>query len=237
MSSSSKISIVTINYNDAKGLEKTMLSVINQSYENIEYIIIDGGSTDNSTDIIKKYEDKVSYWVSESDQGVFDAMNKGLEKCTGDWVNFMNSGDAFNNNSVLSDITYDDSALIYGNTINVPGNTKQLIYEMKSLKFGIIMACHQAMFFNLNKYKKEIYFDKKLKYFAEYELVNRLWKKKCKITYQPVTVVNFLLGGISSEISWQARKSKLYAVSKSYGIVGIIRLILERLNLVGYKSI
>ncbi len=237
MNSDLKISIVTINYNDAEGLEKTILSVINQTYKNIEHIIIDGGSTDNSIDIIKKYEDHVDYWISEPDNGVFDAMNKGIKKCTGDWVNFMNSADTFNNDTVMSDINFDDSALIYGDTIKVPINKKRPIFEMNSLKYGMIMACHQAMFFNLKQHKNEIYYHKKLNFFAEYELVNRLWKKDYKISYQPVTVANYLIGGLSSQISWEARRSKFYAVSKSYGIVGLIRLALEKVKLAGYKTV
>lgn len=232
-----KISIITINYNDAKGLEETILSVINQSYQNIEYIIIDGGSSDNSLDIIKKYEDKIDSWISESDKGVFDAMNKGIKQCTGDWVNFMNSADSFYDNNVISKMKFDDSALIYGDTINLPDNKKQPIFEMDSLKYGRIMACHQAMFFNLRNYKKEIYYEKGLQLLADYELVNRLWKKKLKITYQPVIVANYLLGGISSQISWESRKAKFYTVAKSYGIIGLIRVVLERINLIGYKPI
>lgn len=232
-----KISIITINYNDAAGLKKTIESVINQSYKTIEYIVIDGGSTDNSVEVIKSYEDKIDYWISEPDNGVFDAMNKGLQVCSGDWVNFMNSADTFNNNNVLSNVVFDDSILIYGNTIDMPQNIQQPIFELKSLKYGIIMACHQAMFFNINKVKEEIYFEDGLKLFADYELVNRLWKKGYKFSYQPITIVNFLQGGLSSQISWVARRSKIYAVSKSYGIAGLIRVVLERFNLIGYQTI
>ena len=95
MNSFPKISIVTPSYNQGQYIEQTILSVINQNYPNIEYIIIDGGSTDNTVEIIKKYEDKITYWVSEKDKGQSDALNKGLAKCTGDIFNWINSDDYF----------------------------------------------------------------------------------------------------------------------------------------------
>ena len=83
-----KVTIVTITYNAEAVLEETILSIINQSYDNIEYIIIDGGSTDGTVDIIKKYSDKISYWISEPDDGIYFAMNKAIEQASGQWINF-----------------------------------------------------------------------------------------------------------------------------------------------------
>jgi len=98
------ISIVTVSYNAVSTIEKTILSVINQTYPHIEYIIIDGGSTDGTVDIIKKYADKIAYWVSEPDKGLYNAMNKGVMHSTGEWLNFMNAGDVFIHKSTINNI-------------------------------------------------------------------------------------------------------------------------------------
>lgn len=89
----SLISVITVSYNAVSTIEQTILSVINQTYSNIEYIIIDGGSTDGTIDIIRRYEDKIAYWVSEPDRGIYDAMNKGASKANGEYIAFLNSDD------------------------------------------------------------------------------------------------------------------------------------------------
>ena len=99
-----KYSIVTINYNNAEGLRRTIQSVVSQTYADYEYLIIDGGSTDGSVDIIKEYENKISYWVSEKDGGIYNAMNKGVKASNGEYLIFMNSGDVFYRDKVLEDI-------------------------------------------------------------------------------------------------------------------------------------
>mgnify|MGYP001033420933 FL=1 len=101
------ISVVTVSYNAVLTIEQTILSVINQTYPNVEYIIIDGGSTDGTVDIIKKYADKIAYWVSEPDKGIYDAMNKGGLKATGDFIQFLNAGDWFENEHVIEKIFKD----------------------------------------------------------------------------------------------------------------------------------
>lgn len=116
-----KISIITVSYNAITEIEKTILSVINQTYTNIEYIIIDGGSTDGTVNIIKQYNDKISIWKSEPDHGVYDAMNKGIKLATGEWILFMNSGDTFHDNMVVADIFQntkyaDKVGVIWGDT-------------------------------------------------------------------------------------------------------------------------
>ncbi len=99
-----KISIITINLNNEEGLEKTIISVINQTYTDYEYIIIDGGSTDKSLEIIKKYEKNISCWISEPDNGIYNAINKGIDYAHGDYLNFLNSGDTYYSNKTLVSI-------------------------------------------------------------------------------------------------------------------------------------
>jgi len=116
-----KLSIITINRNNASGLEKTIQSVINQTFNDYEYIIIDGGSTDSSVDIIKQYADKITYWVSEPDKGIYNAMNKGILKAKGEYCQFLNSGDSLVDNNILKKV-FDENLqedIIYGNAFNL----------------------------------------------------------------------------------------------------------------------
>jgi len=99
-----KVTIITVTYNAERFIERTIQSIIGQDYPNIEYIVIDGGSDDDTINIIKKHEEYIAYWISEPDGGIYDAMNKGIEVATGEWINFMNAGDTFSHASVLSHI-------------------------------------------------------------------------------------------------------------------------------------
>lgn len=119
------ISIITINYNNSKGLQKTIESVLNQVYNNYEYIVIDGGSTDGSKEIIERYSDKITYWVSEKDNGIYNAMNKGIKQAKGEYCLFLNSGDWFVDTDVLNKIdkTQFTEPIIYGNVLKVNDST------------------------------------------------------------------------------------------------------------------
>ena len=116
---SPQISVITISYNAVNEIENTLLSVINQKYSNIEYIVVDGGSNDGTVDIIRKYENYIDKWISEPDNGIYDAMNKGIDMASGEWLNFMNSGDMFLNDMVLENVfskDYPDSiSFLYSN--------------------------------------------------------------------------------------------------------------------------
>jgi glycosyltransferase involved in cell wall biosynthesis len=115
------ITVITVTFNAGEKLERTIQSVINQTLKDVEFIVIDGGSTDKTTDIIRKYENKITYWISEEDQGIFDAMNKGINISSGQWINFMNAGDCFIENETLARISpYLDRTcadIVYGNTV------------------------------------------------------------------------------------------------------------------------
>jgi len=123
------VTVVTVVFNDAKHIEKTINSVINQTYDNVEYLVIDGGSTDGTLDILGKYDDQIDYWMSESDKGIYDAMNKGIELATGEWLNFMNSGDKYFSSDVLTQIfgvgNFGNVEIIYGNNeVRYPHKTR-----------------------------------------------------------------------------------------------------------------
>lgn len=99
-----KFSIITVNYNNREGLRRTIESVVGQAFRDFEFIVIDGGSTDGSADVLRQYDDRITYWVSEKDSGIYNAMNKGIAMATGDYLNFMNSGDCFYDADVLQHV-------------------------------------------------------------------------------------------------------------------------------------
>ena len=106
ISKNNKISVITVVFNDAKHIRETMESFFSQTWENKEYIVIDGGSNDGTAEIVKEYADQLSYWCSEKDDGIYDAMNKGIKRCTGDWINILNSGDLFATPHALEAVSY-----------------------------------------------------------------------------------------------------------------------------------
>src|ERR1700761_611826 len=123
-----KLSVITIVYNNVRDIERTMLSVINQTYQNVEYIIVDGLSNDGTLDIIHKYSDKVAKLISEKDEGIYDAMNKGLAAATGDYVIFMNSGDEFYDINTVSNVFASEPGadIYYGETEMINENGENL---------------------------------------------------------------------------------------------------------------
>jgi glycosyltransferase involved in cell wall biosynthesis len=224
-----KISIVTVAWNNAEGLEKTIQSVVNQTYKNTEFIIIDGGSTDGTIDIINRYKEDIDYWVCEKDDGIYDAMNKGIKVSTGDWLSFMNSGDVFYNKQVLDDLTigiFPDKSIIYGNNFSTPYSIKP--FSLKKLECGIIMASHQAMLFNKKIISNQLYYNCKYKIYADYDLVNRIYLLGLKFQYINNCVSIREPNGISSIISWTKRWDKLRIVFKSYGMKGIFNAYLGK---------
>ena len=167
-----KISVITVCYNSEKFIEATINSVISQDFSNIEYIIIDGNSSDNTINIIRQYENKIFKWISEPDKGIYDAMNKGAKLATGDWIIFMNSGDIFIHESVLSDIFYiydfKNINIIYGNIINDWGTYKEKRKAFPLEKMSYRMPfCHQAVFIRRDVFLHNL-FDISFKYAADY---------------------------------------------------------------------
>jgi glycosyltransferase involved in cell wall biosynthesis len=203
-----KITVVTVCYNTVHSIEKTILSVINQTYPNIEYIIIDGGSTDGTVEIIKKYSDKIAYWVSELDGGIYDAMNKGIKAATGEWINFMNAGDWFLSENVLSDLRKnlsDDIKILRGNIIRIYDNFKvksegitsqePSFMDMISVPFH-----HQACLINLELFHKFGLYSTHYKLCSDWKFFfDCIILHHIKTKYIDYSVAAFRMDGISSK--------------------------------------
>lgn len=169
------ISVITVCYNSGDVIERTILSVIQQSYSNIEYIIIDGGSKDSTLKIINKYSDKISILISEPDNGVYYAMNKGISHANGEWINFMNAGDIFASEDVIEKCFHNK---IYDIKIGVIlGDTICSFPWADYIKKGIntegnVSICHQSVFTRTSILKTDLY-DTKYKIIAD-----NVWFKK-----------------------------------------------------------
>lgn len=196
------ISIITVVFNGEKYLEETIQSVINQTYENIEYIIIDGGSTDGTLDIIKKYEDRIDYWVSEKDNGIYDAMNKGIAVATGEWINFMNAGDKFINNSIVQQISPNlcnkEISIVFGDTTDDYGEFQKLHKanpNLKNLWKGMLFS-HQSTFFSSSYHKQNLY-DITYKLAADFSVIYNAYRKGEKFYYLNMPIAMIEIGGVS----------------------------------------
>jgi glycosyltransferase involved in cell wall biosynthesis len=191
------VSIITVVLNGGKVLEETIRSVISQTYTGIEFIVIDGGSGDDTIEIIKKYEKHITYWVSEKDNGIYDAMNKGIRLAQGDILYFLNCGDSIYDIDVVKDIVLefhkDSSAgLIYGKAEMYSDDPKVRhisgkIINRSRLWMGMPI-CHQAAFF-----KKELFdilgeYNSVFHIAADYEFIVRFMKKSDEIGYKDVFI-------------------------------------------------
>ncbi|MBS6469949.1 MAG: glycosyltransferase [Bacteroides sp.] len=193
-----KLSIITINFNNEKGLKKTLESVSIQTYKNFEFIIIDGGSTDNSVNIIKEYQPIITYWLSEPDKGIYNAMNKGIAQAHGEYCIFMNSGDTFYDASTIEkSLPYlDGTAIVSGYTY-----TDKTIFPAPSeISLGMFMKfslMHQSTFISTTIQKKYGY-DERYKIGADRKFLMQVLLYD-NVTYKAidVTVSNFDMTGIS----------------------------------------
>lgn len=203
-----KLSIITINYNDGNGLEKTIQSVISQTNSDYEFMVIDGGSADNSLDIIKKYADKINYWVSEKDKGIYDAQNKGIAKANGDYILFLNSGDCFYNENVISKF-YDyllvtSRKVIYGNTniIDQDGSAK-VLYPPETLNLNFWYANtlnHQAIFTHSSLFRKYGEFSTHYKYASDFDFLFKVFvNEPSEFAYFNCLICNYDNTGLTSK--------------------------------------
>lgn len=203
------ISIITVVYNGKNDIEKTIQSVINQTYNNIEYIVIDGGSTDGTLDIIKNYEDKIDYWQSEPDAGIYDAMNKGIKLATGVWINFMNAGDIFYHSNVISNFIANSTDIknvdvFYGNAVALINEKEKLQIASEKYKdfYKGPLFRHNSAFFNLELHKKNLFQveRKEFGFALDFKLIYDLYENNCIFRKMNFVVVAFDINGISNNI-------------------------------------
>ena len=197
-----KISVITVTFNAAATLEKTILSVISQSYPNLEYLIVDGDSSDGTKEIITKYRSELGHYISEKDKGIYDAMNKGIKACTGEWIIFLGADDVFNSNNTINEIfnKYDVKQLdfIYGDVIfksngKIIGGTRN--YH-QLIERNIV---HQSIFYRSEIFYKLQMYNLKYKILADYELNLRIFKDhSLKKLYISETVTLFNNKGLSN---------------------------------------
>jgi glycosyltransferase involved in cell wall biosynthesis len=177
------VTVVTVVYNGEETLEGTIQSVISQAYQNIEYIIVDGASKDGTLEIIKKYQDRIDFWISEPDGGIYDAMNKGIDLAHGDWINFMNAGDCFYSNETVSEfisINPDINCHYYGDNIYFTRDISWIFSAGLHRKTDFLKHnafSHQAVFYSLNQMRKAGKYDITLKISADFDITLRYFKK------------------------------------------------------------
>lgn len=199
-----KLSIITINYNNIEGLKKTFKSVFMQTYRNFEYIVIDGGSTDGSKEYIEEHSDKINYWVSEADRGVYHAMNKGIEVAKGEYVLFINSGDELYEKSTLEEVI----PLLRGEDI-ITGNLQFISATHEYLGIGRAQVpfiemyndtiWHPSSFIKRKAFEETQLYDEKLKICSDWKwFLLAIFKYKKSYRKIEYTIAKFYLDGISA---------------------------------------
>lgn len=203
------VSIITVVYNGEKYLEQTIQSVIKQTYKNIEYIIIDGGSTDGTLDIINQYNDNIAFSISEKDDGLYDAMNKGIKLAKGELIGMINSDDWYEENAVemmvSAYISNPNKHIFHADRYDIAedGTKKVKKFHPSGFKFKYygMTYNHPSMFVRNDEYKKHLY-NPKLRIFSDYQFVLEAYLKDSSVFYYiPQTVVNYRLDGLSGQMS------------------------------------
>lgn len=196
------ITIVTVNYNNAKALEKTIQSVIKQNYALVEYIVIDGASTDGSVNIIKNYKAKIAKWVSEQDTGIYNAMNKGIKAATGEWICFLNCGDVFVDSHavqrIVDNIQLSGPDIIYGNIFveRQDGTLNERIAK-EPCNIHRMHFCHQSAFVKIGLLRNYL-FDENHKMSADLKFFKQCYYDKRTFVHANFPVVIYNTSGVSN---------------------------------------
>lgn len=214
------ISIITANLNNARGLQNTIESIKDINYSTFEHIIIDGGSTDSSLDVIKNHSQNISYYISEPDNGIYDALNKGLKIAKGDWISFMNSGDMFCSKNILPEIfckeIEDDLFILYGNTL-VTETDKRIIPPSKINKcyFYFNTICHQSVFFRRKLFDQIGLYSLAYKVLSDKEFFLRAYMHNYKFSYINLDICRWEAEGFSSR-NRKIANSEVKILNKKY---------------------
>lgn len=201
---SSKITIITISYNNREGLEKTIKSVTSQSYVDFEYIIIDGGSQDGSKEVITNFADKISYWVSESDKGIYNAMNKGIKAANGEYLLFLNSGDEFFANDVLEKALpylHTEDLILFDIAQRFENNELSIYHYPKKLQFSNFWKGaigHPTTFIKKNLFETYGLYDENFKIVSDWKFFLHVLINNATYRKEDIVLSIFSMDGISS---------------------------------------
>jgi len=238
-----KVSVITSVYNNKETIEDAIKSVLSQTYENIEYVVVDGGSSDGTLDIIEKYKDQIDVLVSEPDKGIYDGLNKGLDLATGDIVAFLHSDDLYADEHTIEHVASvfekEDVDGVYGDLIYTPKeDTSKVLRYWKSkdfhpdlLKQGW-MPAHPTFFLKKEIYDKYGKFDLSFKIAGDYDFMLRVLSKGIKVKYLPEVIYKMRVGGESNKsLKNIILKSKedLRALSKN-NVGGLYTLLIKNLS-------
>lgn len=222
-----RVSIITVTHNNLNMLQKTVESFDSQNYENKEYIVIDGGSTDGTAEYLVQHQNQIDHWVSESDWGIYDAMNKGAKKATGEWILFLNAGDVFCNNHVLNEVFSADIAkavdVIYGDTVYSYGKKEYQEFrksrELQHFWRGMVTS-HQSFFI-----RKRIMdlrpFDAKYKIAADFNQLYTLFMDGGSFIYKKLYVSRVDTTGISNNQRMIQSVMEHWSIIRHYSRVSI----------------
>jgi len=233
------ISIITVVFNGAKTLEKTILSVLGQTYENIEYIVIDGASTDRTLDILYKYNENIFYWISEPDEGISDAFNKGISIAEGDIIGILNAGDWYEKQTVSIIVEYSLSNPNYNmfySDIMMFNEHENIAYTRKAnkklnldcFKYKMPKIPHPTVFTKRKVYEEIGYFNLQLKFAMDYELLRRAYTKGYNfLCINHTHLANMTVEGASNS-NYGRTLNEVYKISTNYGDNQLISFIYNR---------
>lgn len=236
---SHKISIITVNYNDKPGLQKTIQSVLSQSVKDFEFIVIDGNSNDGSKEIIEQNSGQINYWVSEPDSGVYNAMNKGIRAATGDFVIFMNGGDIFYDNHVIENVLpllSADFKIYYGDVIVKKSNSERHKIYPDQLSFSYFYTnalCHQTCFIKRQLFYDHFFYNENYKIYSDGEFfIYTICKQNVPYKHLNMIIAVYDFNGISSNPKYEKlhEDERMTSINKFFPAFADDYKVLSKLN-------